>query len=552
MELVFKLPIEYQRTSAVAPSMVDDLELLDARGGGKSMYDVLLAPNTPMATFVAKRSSTVFTDDALYLKQTAQFIRKMPWTVAPKSASFATSWTELQTAADFNALYHFVEHPRLTWLNLYPTALFVLSLQSIMSPLLFLLSPIFILLIPFAILQVTNKGVSWETYRVALSEVLRRHALGALFYGPKTVGNLVSSGAAVGLFLVQLYTSVQCCWQFYRNLTRVHAYVEDTAAHVDYVLAMMDQVEEHAPSKYKRFVEDMAQRRVVLQEMKRMFAQVQPFRYNFKEVRQLGYVRNLFYRLRYDAEWGAAVDYSLGFTGYVETMASVRSLLLQKRIAACRFSKATPGVRFTAVHYPPHPDHERHQYALTSGKLITGPNASGKTTFVKAAMLGVLFSQQFGCGFYQKAQLKPFQELCCYLNIPDTSGRDSLFQAEARRCKEIVDLAQRNRRMFCIFDELFSGTNPYEASASAYGLLTHLTGKSNVSFLLTTHFLDLCERLNDNPKIENVHMKSSTRLDGSIAYEYTLQKGISRVKGGVQVLKDLNFPQSIVDCAKTY
>jgi hypothetical protein len=76
--------------------------------------------------------------------------------------------------------------------------------------------------------------------------------------------------------------------------------------------------------------------------------------------------------------------------------------------------------------------------------IITGPNASGKTTILKSTLINIILTQQFGCGFYSSAKLSPFKHIHCYLNIPDTSGRDSLFQAEARRCKEILDIIVRN------------------------------------------------------------------------------------------------------------
>ena len=53
--------------------------------------------------------------------------------------------------------------------------------------------------------------------------------------------------------------------------------------------------------------------------------------------------------------------------------------------------------------------------------IITGPNASGKTTILKSSLINILFSQQFGCGFYDSAKIKPFNNIHCYLNIPDTS-----------------------------------------------------------------------------------------------------------------------------------
>ena len=47
--------------------------------------------------------------------------------------------------------------------------------------------------------------------------------------------------------------------------------------------------------------------------------------------------------------------------------------------------------------------------------------------------------RQIGGGFYKSAKIKPVTHFYCYMNIPDTSGRDSLFQAEARQCKNILE-----------------------------------------------------------------------------------------------------------------
>ena len=78
--------------------------------------------------------------------------------------------------------------------------------------------------------------------------------------------------------------------------------------------------------------------------------------------------------------------------------------------------------------------------------------------------------------------MTPFDHIHCYLNIPDTSSRDSLFQAEARRCLEILTKIKDNedKKHFCIFDELFSGTNPYEAISSAKSYLTHISKSDKI------------------------------------------------------------------------
>jgi hypothetical protein len=58
---------------------------------------------------------------------------------------------------------------------------------------------------------------------------------------------------------------------------------------------------------------------------------------------------------------------------------------------------------------------------LKKNIIITGPNASGKTTYIKSTAINIILSQQFGCGFYKKCTLNPFTHIHSYLNIPDTS-----------------------------------------------------------------------------------------------------------------------------------
>ena len=147
-------------------------------------------------------------------------------------------------------------------------------------------------------------------------------------------------------------------------------------------------------------------------------------------------------------------------------------------------------------------------------------------------MINLLLSQQIGCGYYKSATICPFENFVCYVNIPDTCGRDSLFQAEARRCKEIIQ--ESTKRTFCIFDELFSGTNPEEAVAAATAMLYYLKD-TPICFLMTTHFKEICNKANVTTKQ---------------MVQFQLKNGISSQKGGIQVLENMNFPPSFLKDAK--
>jgi len=181
--------------------------------------------------------------------------------------------------------------------------------------------------------------------------------------------------------------------------------------------------------------------------------------------------------------------------------------------------------------------------------IITGPNASGKTTLLKTHTINVILCQQFGIGFFETGTIYPYTHIHSYLNIPDTSERDSLFQAESRRCKEIIDSirdypAERGYRHYCIFDELYSGTNPTEAGKSAYAFLKYMGKYSHVDFILTTHYTSVCRKLKKSEKIANYKMDVKEE-NGKLEYKYTIKKGISKIQGAITILEEMNYPEEI-------
>jgi DNA mismatch repair ATPase MutS len=188
--------------------------------------------------------------------------------------------------------------------------------------------------------------------------------------------------------------------------------------------------------------------------------------------------------------------------------------------------------------------------------IITGPNASGKTTILKSVLINTIITQQMGCGFYESATMCPFKYIHCYLNIPDTSGRDSLFQAEARRCMEVLDCIRDKENIgkthFCAFDELYSGTNPDDAVMSSLAFMQFLLKKKNVSCILTTHFVEVCKKLDSNIAVENYKMLTEEKNSGSSDFNYTykLKKGISELRGGLKILNDMNYPKEIIDTTR--
>ena len=66
-----------------------------------------------------------------------------------------------------------------------------------------------------------------------------------------------------------------------------------------------------------------------------------------------------------------------------------------------------------------------------------------------------------------------------------------------------------------------------------------------MDFMLTTHYVELCENLDKKSFISNKHM-SIDDSNNNIKYLYKLENGISKYKGGVQVLKNLDYPKELI------
>ena len=273
--------------------------------------------------------------------------------------------------------------------------------------------------------------------------------------------------------------------------------------------------------------------------------------FDAKNIMQLGTIMKYFYTIYDSVDLENILNYSFGFNGYMDNMKGLSKNLSQKKINLAKFKENKSVLKFKKIYHPSIKNPIKNNVNFKKNKIITGPNAAGKTTILKATILNTIFCQQFGVGYFDSATISPFNYIHCYINIPDTSGRDSLFQAEARRCKEILDIIQKNpnSRHFCVFDELFSGTNPYEAISAAASYLKYITKKDNVRFILTTHFISLCNIYKNDKKIENFSMKTDI-INDNPKYYYKIEEGISKIKGGITVLKEINYPKEILKNAK--
>ena len=339
-------------------------------------------------------------------------------------------------------------------------------------------------------------------------------------------------------------------------MKKIHEHFENIQQYLDKTVETMNNYldySKHLPS-YNNFNLIVESNMNVLKNIKSNLSKISKYNLcNFTKFKEIGTIFKYFYEFHKNTAYNDAIVYSLGFNGYIDCIEGLQQNINNKKINFAKFSIKKNKNIFKNSYYACLTENNskliKNTIKLKKNMIITGPNASGKTTILKSTLINILFTQQFGCGFYDSSTFTPFKYIHCYLNIPDTSGRDSLFQAEARRCKEIIDCINEHpkERHFCVFDELYSGTNPEEAETSAISFMLYLQKYKLVNSLLTTHFIKICKKLEKIKTIQNYKMVTELNQDKNINYKYKMKKGISEVKGGINVLLNLNYPKEIIE-----
>jgi hypothetical protein len=566
---VFTLPIKYnEKVKKLNDNIITDLELVKTIDNEeKPIYNFVFKPTNKLGHKILEEMPKHYTTDMEYLKDTQALIKKFKnsdYKAIAESKNFRDanieetlqSWEEIKGETGFHSKYLYFDWAFGEFINNNPQFLQFMSMYNIASPLLSLCLPIFVLIIPFFIIKVKGIELNIKEYVDVLKSLAAKHAIVKVFtnFNEVDATQRIYLIASAVFYLFSIYQNILVCIQFYKNMTRIHEYLHNFKDYLDYTI---ENINYHLSlskelTKYSKFNDELGQKLSVLTKFKREIEHITPFKLSVSKFTQIGHVMWSFYQLYNNAEYHNAMLYSFGFNGYMNLMTGVKDNIDNNKLNSVTLIKGQTKPILKKMYYPKFIDDTnivKNNCDLTKNMVITGPNASGKTTTLKTVLINIILSQNIGFGCYDKCKLEPFENIHCYLNIPDTSGRDSLFQAEARRCKEIIDCIEEkeanNEKHFAIFDELYSGTNPEEAVISAQAFLNFIVKSDNVTCLLTTHYVKLCKKLAKNKKIENFNMKTIKTGD-NFNYTYELDKGISNVKGGLKVLSDMNYPKEIL------
>ena len=179
---------------------------------------------------------------------------------------------------------------------------------------------------------------------------------------------------------------------------------------------------------------------------------------------------------------------------------------------------------------------------ISGNMLITGSNASGKSTFLKTVSVNCLLAETIYTVFASSYRAA-FLEIASSFDISDDLlAGDSFYIAEIKRLKKILDFSSESKAALVCIDEILKGTNTAERIAASSEILRYLS-KSRVLVIAATHDVELTQLLEGI--YENYYFTENPDSPDNI-FDYKLHKGRNYTGNAIKLLKMHGFPEEII------
>lgn len=178
--------------------------------------------------------------------------------------------------------------------------------------------------------------------------------------------------------------------------------------------------------------------------------------------------------------------------------------------------------------------------------LLTGSNASGKSTFMKAVALNLILAQSIQTATAYSFIYQPGYVMTSMANADDVLSGDSYFMSELKSIRRLFNTYQCNK-IYCFIDEIFKGTNTTERIAASESVLSYLDNQKAYQVIAATHDVELSILLENT--YNNYHFNESIQ-ENSIFFDYKIKPGKANTRNAIQLLRITQFPIDIYQRAQ--
>ncbi len=195
--------------------------------------------------------------------------------------------------------------------------------------------------------------------------------------------------------------------------------------------------------------------------------------------------------------------------------------------------------------------------------LLTGSNASGKSTFLKTVAINAILSQTIYTSTAKKYHAGFFRIYSSMALRDDLQNNSSYYIVEITSLKRILDAtadlqhenrqgnvgmgkAQRKAPVLCFIDEVLRGTNTVERIAASTQIMKSLSEKKVICFA-ATHDIELTDLLERN--YDNYHFEEKVE-NNEVRFDYRLHSGKANTRNAIRLLGMMGYSQRIIDSAE--
>jgi DNA mismatch repair ATPase MutS len=176
------------------------------------------------------------------------------------------------------------------------------------------------------------------------------------------------------------------------------------------------------------------------------------------------------------------------------------------------------------------------------GVLITGPNMSGKSTFVRTVAINAVLAQTIYTTLARRYRAPVLRVRSLMDAEDDAQGGRSYYYAEVEGAKALLQATEPGTRTLVLVDELFRGTNTSERIGAGKAVLAAL-GEMGHIVLASTHDRELVSLLRDG--FDPYHFGEHVH-DGKLVFPFKLCRGPSTTRNAIALLRQAGFPQKVI------
>lgn len=176
------------------------------------------------------------------------------------------------------------------------------------------------------------------------------------------------------------------------------------------------------------------------------------------------------------------------------------------------------------------------------GVLITGSNASGKSTFLKTIAINGILAQTIHTCLAHTYRTNFFRVYSSMALRDDLDSQESYYIVEIKSLKRILNATNQGGPILCFIDEVLRGTNTVERIAASAQILKSLAG-NNVLCFAATHDIELTQMLEAD--YDNYHFQEEI-VENDILFDYILYPGRATSRNAIRLLGMIGYDEEII------